>query len=80
LSVRDLCLAGMLVSPIWLALGMLAGDLVMTVASLAVALVSILNLMPGLAGSRRDASADPRQRSLPWRVLPRALVLLRARA
>ena len=80
LSVRDLCLAGLLVSPIWLALGVLADDLVMTVASLAVALVSVLNLMPRSAASHHDASVAPQRRSLPGRVLPRALVLLRARA
>jgi hypothetical protein len=80
LSLRDLSLAGMLVSPIWLALGVLAGDLVMTLASVVVALVSILNLMPRLAASLRDGSVAQLLRSLLGRVLPRALVLLRARA
>ena len=55
LSVRDLSLAGMLVSPIWLALGVAAGDLLMIVAGVAVALVSIVNVTPRLAWLR-DAS------------------------
>ncbi len=80
LSGRDLCLAGLLVSPIWLALGVLAGDLVMIVAAFAVAIVSILHFMPRLAASLRDASAALLPRSPLWRALPRALVLLRARA
>jgi hypothetical protein len=80
LSARELCLAGLLVSPIWLALGILAGDLVMIAAALAVALVSILNFMPRLAAWLRDASAALLPRSPLWRALPRALVLLRARA
>jgi hypothetical protein len=80
LSVRDLGLAGMLVSPIWLALGVLAGDLVMSVASVVVALFSVLILMPRLAASLRDASTAQLLRSMLGRVLPRALVLLRARA
>ena len=79
LSVRDLSLAGMLVSPIWLALGVAAGDLVMIVAGIAVALVSIVNFTPRLAWLR-DASVARLPRGPLWRALPRALVLLRARA
>jgi hypothetical protein len=80
LSVRDLCLAGMVVAPIWLALGIIAGDLVMVGAAFAVALVSVVHFTPRLAVWLRDASAALLQRSPLWRVLPRALVLLRARA
>jgi hypothetical protein len=80
LSVRDLCLAGMIVSPIWLVLGVLAGDLVMAVAAVAVALVSVVNFTPTLAAWLRGVSAALLPRSPIWRVLPRALVLFRARA
>jgi hypothetical protein len=80
LSARELCVAGLLVSPIWMLLGILAGDLVMVAASLAVALVSILHFMPRLAASLRDASAVLLPRSPRLRALPRALVLRRARA
>jgi hypothetical protein len=80
LSSRDLCLAGLLIAPIWLALGIAAGDLVMIGAGAAVALLSVLNLTPRLAASLRVASAALLPRSLQLRALPRVLVLLRARA
>jgi hypothetical protein len=80
LSARDLSLAGMLIAPIWLALGIVADDLVMVGAAVSVAIVAILNLRPALAVWLRDASAGLLPRSLLRRVLPRALVLLRARA
>jgi hypothetical protein len=79
LSVRELSLAGMVISPIWLALGVAAGDLLMIVAGVAVALVSIVNVTPRLAWLR-DASVGRLPRWPLWRALPRALVLLRARA
>jgi hypothetical protein len=80
LSVRDLSLAGLLVAPIWLALGIVAGDLVMVGAAIAVGMVATLNLRPGMAAWLRDVSAVLRQQPLLRRVLPRALVLFRARA
>ena len=80
LSTRELCVAGMVVAPIWFALGLLAGDLVMLVAALATGLVSVLNLTPRTAAWLRGASAALLPRSPLWRALPRALVLLRARA
>jgi hypothetical protein len=80
LSARDLSLAGLLVAPIWLALGIAAGDLVMVGAAIAVAMVSTVSLLPGLAAWLRDVSAALPQQPLLRRVLPRALVLLRARA
>ena len=48
ISLRDLSLTGMLVSPIWFALGVLSGDVVMLAASIALALVSTLHVRPGL--------------------------------
>jgi hypothetical protein len=68
LSTRDLSLAGLLVAPIWLALGLAAGDLPMVGAAFAVAIASTLNRNPGLVAWLREVSAV------------RALVLLRARA
>jgi len=80
LSMRDLSLAGLLVAPIWLALGIAAGDLLMVTAAFGVAIFSTLNRSPGLAAWLRDVSAVLPQHPLLRGVLPRALVLLRARA
>ena len=79
-SARDLCLAGALVSPVWVILGLVAGDVPMVATSFAVAIVSIVSLIPGLAAWRRGASAALLRQPLLARVLPRVLVLRRARA
>jgi hypothetical protein len=47
-TLRDLSLTGMLVSPIWLALGVLSGDLVMLLGSVTLALVSTVHVRPAL--------------------------------
>jgi hypothetical protein len=47
-GLNDLSLTGMLVSPIWFALGVLSGDVVMLFASLTLALVSTLHVRPRL--------------------------------
>ncbi|HEY1481070.1 MAG TPA: hypothetical protein VGF46_13610 [Gaiellales bacterium] len=54
-TLRDLTLTGMLVSPVWLALGLFAGDVVMIVAAIAVAVVSTLHVKPALVARLRDA-------------------------
>jgi hypothetical protein len=54
-TARDLALTGMLVSPLWLVLGIAAGDIVMIVASITVGIVATLHLKPELVASRRDA-------------------------
>ena len=48
ISLRDLSLTGMLVSPIWFALGVLSGDVVMLAAAVTLALVSTLHVRPAL--------------------------------
>jgi hypothetical protein len=47
-SLNDLSLTGMLVSPIWFALGVISGDVVMLLAALTLALVSALHVRPRL--------------------------------
>jgi hypothetical protein len=54
-TARDLALTGMLVSPLWLALGIAASDIVMIAAAIAVGIVATLHFKPGLVASRRDA-------------------------
>jgi hypothetical protein len=80
LSTRDLCFAGVVVSPIWLLLGLFGGDVPMVATSFVVALVSTMRLRPGLAALLRDASAALLPQSLLARLLPRVLVPRRARA
>lgn len=65
LSTRDLSLAGLLVSPIWLALGIIGSDMVMIAAGTAAALASTIHLSPGLAARLRVASAVLRPLSQP---------------
>jgi hypothetical protein len=45
-TTRDISLTGMLVSPVWLVLGIAAGDIVMVTVALLVALVSTLHVKP----------------------------------
>jgi hypothetical protein len=52
-SLRDVALTGMLVSPIWLVLGIAAGDVLMIMAAIAVALVSTLHVKPALVARLR---------------------------
>jgi hypothetical protein len=54
-TLRDLTLTGMLVSPVWLALGLVAGDVAMVVAAVAVAVISTLHVKPALVARLRDA-------------------------
>jgi hypothetical protein len=52
-TLRDISLTGMLVSPVWLVLGIAAGDVVMVAVALLVALVSTLHVKPALAARLR---------------------------
>jgi hypothetical protein len=52
-SLRDITLTGMLVSPIWLVLGIAAGDVLMIMAAITVALVSTMHVNPGLVARLR---------------------------
>jgi hypothetical protein len=53
ITLRDISLTGMLVSPIWLVLGIAAGDAVMISVALIVALVSTLHVKPTLVARLR---------------------------
>jgi hypothetical protein len=64
-SVRDLCILGILVAPIWLALGIVGSDIPMMCTAFAVAMLSTLLLRPGLVAWRRAASAVLRPLPLP---------------
>jgi hypothetical protein len=52
-SLRDITLTGMLVSPIWLVLGIAAGDVLMIMAAITVALVSTMHVNPALVARLR---------------------------
>jgi hypothetical protein len=52
-TLRDLSLTGMLVSPVWLVLGIAAGDIVMVAVALLAALVSTLHVKPALPARLR---------------------------
>jgi hypothetical protein len=52
-TTRDISLTGMLVSPVWLVLGIAAGDIVMVTVALLVALVSTLHVKPALVARLR---------------------------
>jgi hypothetical protein len=80
MTSSDLKLAGMIVSPVWMALGIAAGDAVMVVAASALALISTMQFTPVLAELLRGASAAQLQRSRRSRALVRVLLPLRARA
>ena len=53
ITLRDISLTGMLVSPVWLVLGIAAGDVVTIMAALVVALVSTLHVNPALVARLR---------------------------
>ena len=53
ITLRDISLTGMLVSPVWLVLGIAAGDVVTIMAALVVALVSTLHVRPALVARLR---------------------------
>jgi hypothetical protein len=65
LSVRDLCILGILAAPIWVVLGIVGSDLPMVCTACAVAMASTLQLRPGLVAWLRAASAVLRPLSLP---------------
>jgi hypothetical protein len=52
-TLRDISLTGMLVSPVWLVLGIAGGDIVMVAVAVLVALISTLHVKPALAARLR---------------------------
>lgn len=52
---RDLALTGIVVSPLWLALGIVSGDILMVAAAIMVGIVATLHVRPGLVASLRGA-------------------------
>jgi hypothetical protein len=52
-TLRDVTLTGMLVSPVWLVLGIAAGDVLLILAAITVALVSTMHVNPGLVARLR---------------------------
>jgi hypothetical protein len=52
-KLRDITLTGMLVSPIWLVLGIAAGDVLMIMTAITVALLSTMHVNPGLVARLR---------------------------
>jgi hypothetical protein len=55
ITLSDLMWTALVVSPIWLTLGLLSGDIVTIAAAIAAAVVSALHVRPGLVARLRGA-------------------------